>query len=258
MSEHRTSLRSIFDSGNGEMNRDLLLAVAPFLFLQVCWTTERDVIRINAQDLPLRNRVVDPLVSNNKAPSLPGVRSTPSFGERYDWAEQERVWRIVSTTFKSAADNWDEIVAGMARPEYCVTVRTFNGSKYNWTVGDVCHKIASRTLSQAYYGTLKPKNRELYAIFREPAFASDATMLKDWLDERPRKPLAELQADACDWAIAEFTKRAKEDNESWSSKDRDRWIMEIKKIAAKLRTDGTPIRSDGFGPEEFVNYPKNP
>ena len=208
--------------------------------------------RLSAQEVPVKRNPVAQLVSRNKAPELPDVRAKPEFDAQFDPSEQKRVWKAVGELFKSADKNWDSITANINNDAYCVTVRTFNGSKYNWTVGDVCRKVTSVNLTAAYFQSLEPQTRELYVNFREPDFARNAKALKEWLEARPGKSLAELQADACDWALNRLAQRQERDD--WSDKDRDRWTAAIRKTAETLRADGVAIQSKGFGHEEFQLY----
>lgn len=205
--------------------------------------------RLSAQEVPSKRNPVAQLVSRNKAPALPDVRAQPVFDAQFEWSEQKRVWKAVRELPKSADKNWDAITANINNDAYCVTVRTFNGSKYNWTVGDVCRKVASVTVTAAYWQSLEPQTRELYVNFREPDFARNAKALKEWFEARPGKSLAELQADACDWAVNRLAQRQKRDD--WSDKDRDRWTTEISKTAETLRVNGIAIQSKGLGHEEF-------
>lgn len=224
--------------------------------ITLCLLTHSLQNSASAQEQSAKRRIVDELVSANESPLLPERRAIPSFGSRFDWLEQERVWRVVVELCKTAQDNWDDIVSALNRVEYSVTIRTFNGSTYNWSVGDVCRRIAARTLSDSYFVSMEPMSREVYATFREPEFSRDTESFRKWLNARPRRSLAALQADACDWAVQRLADRADEERGDWSDKNRDRWISEIKKTVVKLRSGGLPNRCDGFGHEEFVPYAK--
>lgn len=212
--------------------------------------------RVAAQEVPLKSTLVAQLASRNQAPVLEDVSSKPLFDADFDWSEQKRVWRVIGDLFKSAEENWDTLTANISKEDYCVTVITFNGSKYNWTVGDVCRKVISVTLSDAYFRSLEPQTRELYVKFRQPDFARNSKRLKQWLDARQGKSLVELQADACDWAIQRLAQRDEKDD--WTDKDQDRWSAAIKKTGETLRSGGAAISTEGFGHEEFKPYRKGP
>lgn len=236
------------------MKADTLTFVAALSLVSVLLLENRRADRLDAEEVPARTKLVDMLVSSNKAPVLQNNRAKPEFDANFDFPEQKRIWSNIKGLFKSAAEDWDSIAKGISREDYCVTVRTFNSSKYNWTVGDVCRKVAARTLAEAYYESLNPRSRELYVAFREPDFARNSERLKEWLDARPGKTLAELQADACEWAVQRLADRDEDNGDRWNDEDRDRWSAAIKKTAKALRAGGAPILSRGFGTEEFMPY----
>lgn len=191
---------------------------------------------------PPANKVAS-LASRNKPPLLGNPRQRPAFDARFDWAEQGRVWRVVKDLVAAPAESWSSLVTHIDDREYCVTVESGEGTFSNWTVGDSCRIVLSRTLSEPYFCDLSPMTRELHAEFRRPSFARDPRTLKEWLLARADTPLAHMQAEACESAIAQLSRR--------DDKNRDTWVAAIHATASRLRSGNPPIAYHGFSTEEI-------
>jgi hypothetical protein len=194
-------------------------------------------------DTPTTSKMVARLESRNKEPGIRNSDLRPSFDAGFDWTEQRRVWNAIKDLIGAAASEWDSLTANIENKSYCISIETESGFFYNWTVGDVCRIIIARTLSEAYFRSLDPMTLEVYGEFRRPGFAREPEMLKEWLQSRRKKSLAQLQAEACDWAIDELSKR--------DDQNREHWIMAIRETARKLRDSGDTILFKGFGAEEL-------
>jgi hypothetical protein len=195
-------------------------------------------------DAPMTSKMVAGLQSRNKEPRVQNPDRRPAFDAEFDWTEQRRVWKAIKDIIVAAASEWDSLTANIENESYCITIEGGSGSFYNWAVGDVCRIIISRTLSEAYFRSLDhPMTKEFYGTFRRPEFTRKPKKLKEWLHARREKTLAQLQADACDWAIDELSKR--------DDKDREGWVLAIRETANKLRDGGEPILWKGFGAEEL-------
>lgn len=195
-------------------------------------------------DAPMTSKMVASLESRNKEPRIRNRDLRPVFDAGFDWREQRRVWKAIKDLIGTAASEWNSLTANIENKSYCITVETESGSFYNWTVGDVCRIIIARTLSEAYFRSLDhPMTLKFYGTFRHPGFAREPERLKEWLHARREKTLAQLQADACDWAINELSKR--------DDQNREHWVLAIRETANKLRDGGEPILWKGFGAEEL-------
>lgn len=193
-------------------------------------------------DSPLTSKMVARLESRNKEPRIRTRDLRPAFDAAFDGTEQTRVWKAIKDLNGDAASEWNSLTANIENKSYCITIETEQGSFFNWTVGDVCHRIISHTLCEAHFRSFDcPMTVTFHNTFRNPEFAREPKKLKEWLHARREKTLAQLQADACDWAIDELSKRDDE--------DRERWILAIRETANKLRDGGEPILCKGFGGE---------
>lgn len=193
---------------------------------------------------PTTSKLVARLESRNKEPGIRNPDLRPSFDAGFDWTEQRRVWNAIKDLVGAAAIEWDSLTANIENKSYCITIETESGFFYNWTVGHVCRSIVVQTLSEAYFRTLDHgTTKAFYLKFRYPEFAREPQELKEWLHARRGKTIAQLQADACEWAIDELSQ---EDDEN-----REHWISAIRETANKLRDGGGPILYKGFGAEEL-------
>lgn len=186
---------------------------------------------------------VESLKSSNTAPLIANPRKEPSFGADFEWTEQRRVWQTIRELIASPAEAWGSLTTNLENSEYCITVESGSGSFSNWTVGDACRIIVSRTLSEAYFRTLHPMTREIHAEFRSPPFAHEPRMLKEWLLAHADKTLVRLQAEACEVAITQLSNR--------NDEHRDNWIATIRATVRHLRNGEAPILYPGFGAEEL-------
>ena len=191
----------------------------------------------------MKCRLAASLESRNTAPTIENSRRRPAFDLEFDWTEQNRVWKAIQDLIGSPVDRWNSLSANIESTAYCITVESASGAFYNWTVGDVCRIIISRTLSEPYFRSLSPITPELYAKFRSPGFARDPQTLKDWLVARHDRTLSQLQVEACEVAIDQLSHRD-DDN-------REKWLVSIRATVTRLRDGGMPILYEGFGADEF-------
>lgn len=197
--------------------------------------------------------LVESLASKNPPLKLEDRRATEPIPDDYDWSEQVRVWLVIQQLIEQVEDAWPELVAHLDDNRHCVTISDclFGSGEKNWTVGNVCRILASRTLAQVYYKQIKPESADVYRKMRTPRFTVD---LKKWCEDRSMKALYELQIETCEWACKEL-----EDDEKFPRIPQDsrrEWISDIRSAAKTLSTTHRAVAFAGFGREEFIPYSK--
>jgi len=196
--------------------------------------------------------MVEALANHNQAPKLVGEGHDPIFGTKFDWPENDRVWKAISLLVEHAEDAWPELVRHLDDERYCITLKAWSGFTYNWTVGEMCREIIGRNLAEAYYQDLRPLTMDVHAKLAGPAVARDIKKLKLWCEERSKKKLYQLQMETCEWAIAQLRKP---DEFPRVSRLRLRaWIATIEADMESLDQTKAAVSFDGFGPEEEVPY----
>jgi hypothetical protein len=156
------------------------------------------------------SELVNSLASKNTPPTIVGFYTVKFEAcAKFEWPEQGRVWRVVKKLIGNVEDAWPVLVEHLDDERYSVTV-DFEGfdERYNWTVGDVCRQLVSRTLSEAYYQELKPRSLNLYRKMRYPGFGINRQELKKWCTARSDRSLYELQVETCGWAAGELADNA--------------------------------------------------
>jgi hypothetical protein len=202
------------------------------------------------QEKPLEQKTpsVDVIASKNK-PTLgqsPLIKLPPN----YDFDEQKRVWAEVNGLFDDAESIWAELVEHLDDQRYSLTMTSnVSGRSYEWTVGDICHEIVARNLTQGYYESLKPKSFDRYRTLRNPTFLNRPEV-KRWCQERKDKKLQELQVEVCELTVIAL---ASDDHlaRALSTEDRKSCVKSINGAAAELRRAKTATLYKGFGPEEY-------
>lgn len=152
-------------------------------------------------DVPLEI-LIDAMASRNAPPKLVarGGETIPLFGERYDWAEQQRVRSAIDAVLRNHSDAmWWRLRARLGDPRYAFTA-TRGGTAENFTVGAICADILSARLCLAHTTHLPSVPGRLPLSFRpEEEYWKHE---KEWA--RDRKPLYEMQIALCEKAIAQW------------------------------------------------------
>jgi len=225
------------------------LVLAPIVLAQIASSTWMGNCLSQEKPREKRPPSINLIVSKNKKPSRGNgpLKLPPD----YDFDEQKRVWSEVHGLFGDAESIWADIVDHLDDQRYSLTMESnISGRSYEWTVGDICHAIVARNLTQSYYGSLKPETFDRYRTLRSPVSLGGLSDLKKWCQERKDKKLYELQIEVC-----ELTMKALESDEwlqmTLSAGDRKACVEMMNGAAADLRRSKTATRYRGFGPEEF-------
>jgi hypothetical protein len=198
---------------------------------------------------------VEALVNRNHVPDLVGDHTTPIFDDKFDWAENGRVWKAISRLVENenAEVAWTELVAHLDDEHYCITLKNIEGFTCNWTVGDICQDIVGGTLAAAYYRHMRPLKAIVWIRFALPDVATDKKKLKAWCREQSKRKLYELQADMCEWAETELKQRPRELRGVSSETIRD-WIRAIAAERESLRGQKQAVFYGGFRGESQHPY----
>ena len=197
--------------------------------------------------------LVEALVNRNPAPHLVGPEHCqPIFDKTFDWAENQRVWDAVPVLIRRAESAWPELVRHLDDDRYCMTLESWSGFTYNWTVGKMCHEIVSRNMAEAYYRNIRPLTKIVHLRLSRPEVANNTTMLKSWCQKRSAKRLYELQIESCQWAITEL-KAGVLDDQLPQLPQRE-WIAAIEAEIESLQASKKAVPFKGFGGEEQIPY----
>lgn len=203
--------------------------------------------------------MVEALANHNAPPKLVDTRHFPIFDPKFDWQEDNRVWEATELLIRRAEAAWPELVSHLDDKRYCITLRSFSGYTYTWTVGDMCGRIISKNLCKAYYQTLQASfgarnvnARNVHSRMSLPRIPRGTKTLKEWCEDRSKKKLYELQIELCEWAIQEL---AKPDDRPLGSPLRIRaWTATIEADIEALRESQTAVYSSVFGAEDVSRY----
>jgi hypothetical protein len=146
-------------------------------------------------------KLIDALASKNRPPTIDADKPTAIFGKDYNWADRDRILGVLQRLVDHAEEVWPELVAHLDDKRYCITFETDPGSD-NLSVGDVCRRIISDYLSEAYWRLLPEDSEVAQRRLSEPeAVCRERAVVKAWCQERSKKTLCELQIEICEWAI---------------------------------------------------------
>jgi hypothetical protein len=174
---------------------------------------------------------------------LYGKRHHPLFDEQFDWKENSRVCQAITTAIKNVEAAWPELVRHLDDERYCITVHTFSGFTYNWTVGNACRNIMGENLAAAYYQRIQPVSKLAYGRLSIPEVARDVKLLKTWCEERKDLQLYELQMEMCEWAIDQLSVY----DPAWPTRQRaQEWIKAIEKEYRSLNNSKTAVLFTGY------------
>jgi hypothetical protein len=197
--------------------------------------------------------LVEALANRNPQPTL-DHSYYPRLGPRYDWSENDRIWKAVTALIDHAEEAWPALVAHLGDDRYCLTVETLEGFVYNWSVSDICREIIGRDLSQAYFQAI-PLYKLVYYRLRRPHFTRDKQKLKAWCEARCERVLYELQIEICQLVQPEVA--AVQDDLHLSEGKRQQWREAIAAAVESLRRSKAAVRWTGFGHEELQPYRKS-
>jgi hypothetical protein len=200
-------------------------------------------------------KMVEALVDHNPQPVMAGPgRRTPIFAEKFDWAEYNRANTAMETLWTHAEEAWPELVAHLNDKRYCTTIECEEGGA-NFSVGNICAQVIRRCLSDSYADRLflildHVAAPELAYPWFEYAYPDN---LEEWCKAREGKHLSELQSEACQWALAEATRRylSKRSNDTeWLDSFKEEYAKFEHEVRTRMKElDGTKkaIRGPTFG-----------
>jgi hypothetical protein len=147
------------------------------------------------------SQMIDSLANRNPAPKLTTVGFTkPIFPEDFDWNEQARVNRVFIQLRKNESEElWEELIKHLHDERYSLTMMDFNEFAHNYSVGDLCYKIAYNRL---YAGI--EEHRAVNDIGRPVYLETGIKNMLEWRKKRARKKLWELQAEVCELALKDI------------------------------------------------------
>jgi hypothetical protein len=196
--------------------------------------------------------MVEALANNNPTPVTIGHRHKPLFDENFDWNENSRARNSIPVLILNVELAWPQLVSHLGDERYCTTYKSFSGSSYNRTVGDICREIVLRNLSNAYFETVHFTPKEVFLNMQTASFLRDPKILQRWCADRHERKLYELQIEMCEWA-----QKALAEQEEFAQVDADvrsRWSDAISDVARRLHEAKAAILWRGFGPEEIAGY----
>jgi hypothetical protein len=140
------------------------------------------------------------LENHNVPPAIPKV-GEPVFGDDYNWAERDRVLRLIERVASRAEGLWPQLVGHLTDERYCITWGS-SQLPQNLSVGDMCRYIISNNLAAAYYQCLPDDSELALRTMSGPdVVRKGPEALKAWCQQRNDKRLYELQIEMCEWAI---------------------------------------------------------
>jgi hypothetical protein len=216
-----------------------ILAQSPVVDIKIVNINNLDLL---IDDLANRNeppRIVEHLyIDNPENESLIGVSNLPLFSDKYDWAEQRRVFNACKILVKrNGADLWPFLVEHIGDKRYTFTC-TLDDFGKNITIGSICWQIAYGDLINPFSHFWPSKTEIRGAIswggrsYIPPPYHD----LKGWCDARQGKPLWELQVELGQWGIQSL-----EDLKEMPNEEKTDLIRKIKATIEVLQQDKKPI-----------------
>jgi hypothetical protein len=164
--------------------------------------------------------IVDGFVNPNPRPRIVRKQKPiPIFVAGYDWSKQERILDAIEKAYTHATpEMWEVLVARSDDDRYCLTYASDQGFARNYSVGNLCSRIAYVQLHFPVDESLEQINRERDAQeLKRVYLAGFSGPLKIWRAARPAKPFFELQIEVCQLALEQLpdvthvSKAAKDD-----------------------------------------------
>ena len=153
-------------------------------------------------------RLIDALANSNPQPKITELGSywAPSFADDFAWKEQDKVVEAIGRLLKHVTPaTWEQLVTNSEDQRYCITFndQAANADEFakNWSVGDLCHEIASFHLEFPVEEAIDVIQAGERPIFLPIDGISD---LKAWRRKHCQKPLYELQIELCRLALADL------------------------------------------------------
>jgi hypothetical protein len=200
----------------------------------------------NEENLILR--LFSDLASHNKAPQIVriGDKIVPLFPEDYDWSDQDRVLREISSIARLNADLlWPKLFK-CRDTRYALTVSR-DGVAMNLSVKDLCKEIAAICFSEPYWRNMQDFAGDITRVIPEQdKFESNPEL---WLADGWKSELYQLQISGCEWAIGEMTSnntiKAADSNglHTVTAKENARFKEDVEKEIQLLRDRKTAIRA---------------
>ena len=104
------------------------------LLLIACLAGQHGVCCLHAQETTDLKALVNSLVSKNSAPKIvrTGSEYKPFFDQAFDWDDQARVDKAVTSLAKHIEAAWPYVVGSLSDRRYCITYEAFE-SPMNYT-----------------------------------------------------------------------------------------------------------------------------
>lgn len=241
-------------------NRILTLAI-PFLLIAASPNTPA------ASETPSADRsfkpamAVEAIASRNRPPELVvGHRNEPMkpvFPADYDWAEYYRVDKAVYSLARHAEEAWPELIAHLGDDRYSISYRGIEGGN-NYSVGDVCERIITDAISEAYFRHA-PEGKLAWMYLHRPDVPRGKD-LRPWCEARRAKKLYELQVEMCDWAVNVLP--AFDGDPEFGTEDKTKAINAIKAEKTSLLATRKAVLPAGYDDRwvspEFGKYGEPP
>ena len=172
------------------MMLSLMLAVSGRSEMQDPTNTEQQPI---LGDAPINfEKLVASLRSSNEKPDFTrGAR--PSLPEKYDFSEQRRIRKVISTLQIYPEESWPFLVRNINNDSYSIIIGYGDGPR-TYTVGNVCDQIIRNSLFSYHdqCGDYIRGTKVRMINLKDPDLLF-AKKLRDWLLERKEMSLKDLQ-----------------------------------------------------------------
>lgn len=180
---------------------------------------------------------VDAMASKNRQPAFRdyGLKGMlPEFPKDYDWEEQERVIRAIERAMHDIdEETWRTLVRGGGDQRYALTVVFKDERAMNYTVGDVCKRLAWCKICEVCSRRFRfPAD----VAGKSPTIDLGVSKPWEWMKARLDRPLFEVQIEICELALtASSTERGIPKDLLESAAD------EVRREIAELRRRKQPI-----------------
>jgi hypothetical protein len=219
--------------------------------------TQRTAPQVAKETVVDAEQLINALENHNSPPIMTKISwGRPTFDKKYNWSEYNRVDTVIDLLVVHAEELWPHLLRHLNDKQYCITYYS-DGSEddgINYSVGLVCRDVVYGYLVQGYRRHLwivcgavsRPEetDRALHVSWEKIG-----TTMRDWCEERKKKPLCELQIEMCEWAIAKVAKL-----KDVSDKEREPFIKAVRAEIVELRTSKKVARFPGFHGEKYVRY----
>lgn len=206
-------------------------------------------------------KLLQELVSRNSAPELKkheirellplGPNEVPIFPQDFDWENQKKIIQAAVRLAKTdSIEAWEELLKHLDDDRYCFTWRVdAYRDPINFSVGDVCSRLAHNRLNQLFLKVLEDKgfderDRPIFIEYK----SEDMNDLRKWREARSHFTLDQLQLE-----VGQRILDAVPTIKFISDKTRAELRQEITDKMDEIKRKQAPLQTH-LGSDEFFTY----